>query len=207
MAPRPVLLVLLALTAALGAANMALGINALAKSIDEKHRVQDFAPTGVQVNINDNDVVAVGAVLTVGCGLLGLAAFISLLLGLFKSPWPTHPRLSGGIILFFTIWILAAAIPTILIARTREADVSAFLGSVKIPDILVHAAEEAAGVSRVYWDHDYLHWASIVPFALFALGLVTTVAMLTTRTAVSTRSRARESDEKLARPVQTEHVA
>ncbi|EJD41860.1 hypothetical protein AURDEDRAFT_115300 [Auricularia subglabra TFB-10046 SS5] len=196
MAPKPVLFVLLALTNALGVVSMSLGISALVKSINEKHKVDKAAPPGVKVDINDSDVVAVGAVLTVGCGFLALACFISLVLGVFKKSWPSRPGLQGGIIGFLSLWILATVIPTLVLARTREAKVAAFLGTTQIPDVLVQAAEKAAGVSRVYWDHDYLRIAAIFPWVTFVFGAITSIAVLTTP--AHTLPARGPSNEKLA---------
>jgi len=52
MTPRPVTLVVLGLTSAIGTVGMCLGINALALGIADKKKVYDRAPTGVKVDID-----------------------------------------------------------------------------------------------------------------------------------------------------------
>ncbi|KAH7100044.1 hypothetical protein BKA62DRAFT_708102 [Auriculariales sp. MPI-PUGE-AT-0066] len=183
MAPRAVLLTLLALTAAFGVVGGSLGINALAStSFKDKDKVQAFKPKGTTVDINTNNIIASGSVQTVGCGLLALAAFLSLLLHAFAPHRANaRPKLQGGLIGFFSLWVLVTSIATLVIARNGSATVSAFLGSVKVPDSIVKALEKANHSSRVYWDHDYLHSATIVPFIAFFFGLLSTIVLLTMR--------------------------
>ena len=59
-----------------GIVGMSLGINALAKSNDQKNFLRKNAPQGATVNIDISDVVSSGTVVTVACGLLALVSLI-----------------------------------------------------------------------------------------------------------------------------------
>ena len=99
------------------------------------------------------DIVASGAILSVGCGFLALASFISLGLLWFRPNRKTRTQaLTLG---FFTVWVLATGAATLALALNGSVNVSARIGKTKVPEALVAAAEKAAGVSRVYWEHDY----------------------------------------------------
>jgi len=113
------------------------------------------------------DIIGCGAVLTIGCGFLALAAFISSVLILFRHTTHARTRVRQASILgFLTLWVLITAIATLILTRTKSAKVSAMLGSTKLPEALVRAAEKAAGVHRVYWENWYCESLRFINFWL-----------------------------------------
>ena len=113
------------------------------------------------------DVFQSGINITVIGGILALSSLITLLYLSFRplpSPkvsdsTPTATRrtlvISSSLHAFFSVWILAALIPFLVFVRNRSAQVSAFLGEVRLPDALVAQQQAALGVTPIYWEHDY----------------------------------------------------
>lgn len=141
---------------------MSLGINALAKSNDQKDFLKTHAPQGATVNIDTSDVMSVGTIVTVVCGLLALVSviiFVPLLLlpqGASTRALSTRTLpLQTAVLAFLTVFLFAALVPFTDFVATREAEVTAFLGTVQLPQSIIQAAQRQLGVTGVYKDIDY----------------------------------------------------
>lgn len=155
-------LVSLFFLACFGVVGMCVGINALAKSNQQKDFLRKNAPSGATVNIDTSDVVASGTVITVACGLLALTSFL-IFVPLLLLPKGASTRalstrtlpIQTSILGFLTIWLFATLIPFTDFVATRQAKVTAFLGSVQLPQSIIQAAQKQLGVTGVYKDIGY----------------------------------------------------
>ena len=141
---------------AFGVIGMSVGINALAKYNDQKHDLQNAAPAGATVHIDASDIVSVGYVLTVVCGLIALSALFFLPSTLRASPLAS--RMLGvqtAVFGFLTVWCFAALVPFTDFFATRQAKVTAFVGSLQLPDGLVQQMQNQLGATPVYRDVHY----------------------------------------------------
>jgi len=206
MVSKHVLTVLLALTCSLAIVSGSLGINSLVKSGQQSRRLKNAAPSGVTVNIDYTDILSAGYVLTIGNGLLALASLVFLVQTFFSSKATTARRhaIRAGILGFLTLWCFASVMAVLILARTRSAKVTAFLGAIQLPAVLVQQQEAALGSSPVYWTEKFLRAGAIVPWFAVLFGALATAALLSARPAVVEGSH---SDEKLSAPAHTEQMA
>lgn len=104
------------------------------------------------------DVFNTGVVLTTASALLALLSLIFLFTH-FLSASVSHARsglrLQALLVAFCTLWIFATLIAFDVIARTRQAKVSASLGGVALPASIIQQQQQQLGVSTVYWDAHY----------------------------------------------------
>ncbi|KAJ3487359.1 hypothetical protein NLI96_g3597 [Meripilus lineatus] len=175
-------LISLFLLISFGIVGMSLGINALAKSNDQKDFLKTHAPQGATVNIDTSDVMSVGTIVTVVCGLLALVSviiFVPLLLlpqGASTRALSTRTLpLQTAVLAFLTVFLFAALVPFTDFVATREAEVTAFLGTVQLPQSIIQAAQRQLGVTGVYKDIDYLRNATILPWVTLLFGITSTV--------------------------------
>ena len=145
-----------------GIIGMSLGINALAKSKQQKGSLQDNIPRGATVNIDTSDVFASGTVVTVVCGLLALTSFI-IFVPLLLLPKGASTRaistrtlpIQTGVLGFLTIWLFATLVPFTDFVANRQAKVSASIGGIPLQQSIIQAVEKQLGVTSVYKDIDY----------------------------------------------------
>ncbi|KAI0674228.1 hypothetical protein C8Q78DRAFT_1067327 [Trametes maxima] len=176
---RPARLATLFLTFAFSVIGFATGINALVKSNDQKDLVKKQAPAGTTVNIDTNDVFQVGCVVTAVCAVLAVVSAGSFVLLLLSHSASTRTlKLQGLLTSFLTVWLFASLIPMTDFVANRGAKVSAFLGTVQLPDSLIQAVEQQLGVTSIYRDIDYLRLAVILPWIAFLFGAISSVLSL-----------------------------
>jgi hypothetical protein len=172
-------LVSLALAVVFGIVAMSVGINALAKSNDQKDALRNAtARLGVTLFINTDDVLKSGIVLTVGSGLLALVSFLSLVAILLSLPFAKRAgslNIQTALLGFLTVWIFASQVPFTYFFANREAKVTAFAGKFQLPDSAVQATEKQLGATRIYKDIDYLRLSAILPWFAFLFGLTSTI--------------------------------
>lgn len=147
----------LLLTWAFGTIGMCVGINALAKFNDQKRQLVAAAPQGATVSINTSDILNVGYVSTVACGLLALAAFIFLLPGFLSGKFSSHShlRLQSLVLGFITLWLFPTLIAFTYIFVHHSAKIVVAIGSYVLPDSLVQEVLSQLGATAVYKDVDY----------------------------------------------------
>lgn len=148
--PRLLSLVLLF---AFGIAGMGVGINALVKFNDQKRQLKSAAPAGATVNIDTNDVLDSGYVITVVCGLLALFSVIFALPAL--SARVGLIRLQALIFGFLSVWLFATLVAFTDFFANRSAKVSASIGSLAIPDSIIQSIVHSLGASTEYKHVDY----------------------------------------------------
>lgn len=189
---------------AFGVIGMSVGINALVKSNNLKAFVRAAAPPGVSVDINTHDIISSGAVLTVGCGLLALTSLLTFLLTFLRPRARKTHRFSGFLHFFWVVWILATVIAYDVIARNREAKVTAFLAGGQLPDSFVQQQEQLLGVTPKYWPHNYIKLPAILPWFAFLFGAIAGVTLFHTTKAgpdIAHSSRnAAAADESAGKP-------
>lgn len=101
------------------------------------------------------DILRCGIVLTVVAGNIASMSSNTALVLYFRPRFTNILRWSGAIILFLTTWLFACLVAFDVIARNRQAKVTATLAGVPLPASIVAAQQSALGVSPVYWDQDY----------------------------------------------------
>ena len=141
---------------AFGVIGASVGINALAMYFDQKHDLQRAAPAGATVNIDASDIVSVGYVLTVVCGLIALAAVLFFPATYRASPFASRVLgLQTAVFAFLTVWCFACIVPFTDFFATRQAKVTAFIGTLQLPDSIVQAMQERLGATPIYRDVHY----------------------------------------------------
>ncbi|CDO77561.1 hypothetical protein BN946_scf184912.g60 [Trametes cinnabarina] len=168
----------LARTAALSLAfifsviGLAMGINALVKSNDQKDLVKKAAaPLGATVNIDTDDVFDVGCVVTAVCALIAATSLLSLVLLLFTRSARALSFL-GFFLTFLTVWLFASLVPMTDFVANRQAKVSAFLGATPLPDSIIQSVQQQLGVTSVYRQIHYLRLAVALPWIAFLFGAI-----------------------------------
>lgn len=159
----------LALSCAWGIIAMSTGINALAKSNDQKRTLKHDVPAAVSVRIDTDDVIRSGIVLTVVCGLIALVSFLALLHALISHPKhdrrAVHPPRAGAFALaFLSVWLFATLVPFTDFVATRAAKVTASLGDTPLSPAEIQAYQNALGLTSVYHKLSYrgcIHTQSI----------------------------------------------
>ena len=152
----------LSLTSIFGTLGACFGLNALIKSNREKGYLKANAPKGVSVNINTDDVLFSGIVVAVISGAVAVVALTSLQLMVLPGwrRWADKTKkLRGGLMLFFTVWLLAAHIPFTIFFATKKAGVRAWgpaaTGAKELPHAVVVAAAKKLGSTDIYKDVHY----------------------------------------------------
>ncbi|OBZ78373.1 hypothetical protein A0H81_02248 [Grifola frondosa] len=172
----------LLLSFAFGVAGFATGINALVKSDHQKRAIRSVAPAGATVNIDTSDVFAVGCVVTAVCGAIAVASAAFFLLLIFAKPYLGSPvpfstrtlRFQSHILLFLTIGLFACLVPFTDFVANREANVTAFIGTLQLPQVIIQNVEQSLGLTSVYHRIGYLRLATIIPWITFLLSAIST---------------------------------
>ena len=73
---------------------------------------------------------------------------------------PKTLRLFSYFHFFLSTWVFATLVAFDIIVRNRSAKITAFLGSVQLPDSLIEAQEKALGVNPEYWSNSYREFTS-----------------------------------------------
>ncbi|KAF8875111.1 hypothetical protein BD779DRAFT_1428527, partial [Infundibulicybe gibba] len=148
-----------------GVAAGGLGLNALIKSNQDQSRLKKQAPPPTVVNISVHDIFAVGVVATTVSALVAFLLFnYAGLLFLRPALAARTLRLQSFSIFFCSVWLLAAQIPFTIFYATRAARVTAFVGTVQLPDTVIKSVEKTLGTSSVYRQIPYLRAPAIIPW-------------------------------------------
>ncbi|KAI0717453.1 hypothetical protein C8T65DRAFT_707266 [Cerioporus squamosus] len=196
-------LVSLFLSFAFGIVGLGLGIDALVKGNEDKSTVRSLVPPGTVVDIDTDDVVNAGGVVTGFCAALAVMSLLSLLLLLFSGKRGpslasrTLP-LQATLLALFTLGLFGSLVAFTDFVANRQAKVSASLGGVPVPPAIVQSIENAIGVSPVYHVKSYLRLAVILPWIAFLFGLTSSVLSLlaaarSRRTYATTRDTASDA--------------
>ncbi|KAL1746004.1 hypothetical protein HDZ31DRAFT_62568 [Schizophyllum fasciatum] len=172
------LLVSLFLSFAFGIVGLALAVDALKKSDDEKEQVKSAAPTGTTVNIDTQDILNVGIVVTVACGLTAVLSLLSMLAIAVPKLKTIPQRLLAPLFFFCAAFIFAAEVPFDLYYSNRSAKVTARIGNITVPPSVVQQIQEGAGLSPVYHDKNYLRVVAILPWFAFLFALTSGLLLL-----------------------------
>ncbi|TFK66466.1 hypothetical protein BDN72DRAFT_771950 [Pluteus cervinus] len=156
----------------------AVGLNALIKFNNDKHRFSAQVPPPTVVNININDVFASGMVATILSTIIAIIISNLFTLFLFFKSWrflsrPAVLRGQAFTLLFLDIGLFAAMVPFSYFFATRSANVTAFLGQQELPPRLVQQAEALLGITTVYHKTGYLRLLAVFPWINFLFTLVT----------------------------------
>jgi hypothetical protein len=147
----------LSLTSAFGIIGGSVGLNALIKSNQEKGYLKSHA-SPAQLQINTNDILFSGIVVSVVCASISVIAFTSTQLmvipGLRKLGDKTK-KFRGGLMLFFTLWLLAALIPYTIFFATRDAIVKAWIMGQQLPQSVVDETAKKLGATASYKQTHY----------------------------------------------------
>ncbi|KAG9121283.1 hypothetical protein FRC07_002811 [Ceratobasidium sp. 392] len=211
-------LVTLTLTWMLAVVGSAAGLNAIIKRNAQVAAIKKaVAPLRISVNVNTNDLLRSGIVLSVGCLLLSI--FTSIFIGLIlldsrKSSASTSAistrtlPIQTGVLAFLSVWIFVTLVAVTKFAAHGSALVHAYSGGKELPDSLVRATEKTLGFSRVYWAQLYVRILTVAPWITFLLALIATVVtFMASRERVSTgttHSDATWSDREVGEKPDTE---
>ncbi|KAI5829539.1 hypothetical protein K523DRAFT_304717 [Schizophyllum commune Tattone D] len=186
------LLVSLFLSFVFGVVGLALAVDALEKSDDEKDAVKAAAPTGTTVKIDFTDILNAGIAVTVACGLTAALSLLSMIAIALPKLRTLPQRFVAPLFFFCATFIFASLVPFDVFYANRSAKVTAHIGSITVPPSVVQQIQEAAGLSPVYKDKLYLRVVAIVPWFAFLFALTSGALLLLSR------SRERRGDaEKL----------
>lgn len=64
-------------------------------------------------------------------------------------------RLQAYALTFCCVWLFSCLVPFTLFFATRRANVRAFVGTLELPQSLIHAMEEKSGSTSVYKELPY----------------------------------------------------
>ncbi|TRM62198.1 hypothetical protein BD626DRAFT_58016 [Schizophyllum amplum] len=179
--PTPLRIPLLAslfLAFAFGVTGLALAVEALEKSDDEKAQVKAVAPSGTTVDVNFSDILDAGIAVTVACGITALLSLLSMLALLLPRLRTVPARLVAPLFFFCAVFLFATLVPFDLFYSTRSANVTAHIGAITVPPSVVQQIQEAAGLSNKYSDKLYLRVVAIVPWFAFLFAITSGVLML-----------------------------
>ncbi|KAH9922124.1 uncharacterized protein B0H18DRAFT_844676, partial [Fomitopsis serialis] len=170
----------LALSFAFGIVALSTGINALAKSSDQKRTLKKDVPSVASVTINTNDVLSSGIVVTVVCALIALVSFLSIVHALFfrlrivkRNPdgnsWGAlhtrhAPRAGAAALAFLSVWLFATLVPFTDFVANRSAKISANIGGVPLSAGDIQAYQAAFGLTSVYHKLGYLVAGTVLPW-------------------------------------------
>jgi preprotein translocase subunit SecG len=166
------LLITLFITFALSLASFALEIHSLVQSKDDKKKLKKVAASqGAKIEIDTDDVLDPGYVLTAALGLTFVSCLGFLALNVRKAPSLLQPLLLS----FCAAWVFSTLVPFTLFVATHRAKLSGTLAGIPIPQQLFDLIEKQLGVTSVYKDIDYLRQAVIVPWVAFPFILISIV--------------------------------
>ncbi len=141
---------------AFGIIGMGVGINALVKFNDQKREIKRLVSGGATVNIDTNDVLSSGIVLTVVCGLLAASSLLFLVPLFVATAFGARTLgVQTGILGFLSVWLFATLVPFTDFFANHQAKVTAFFGSITIPQSTIQQIEASMGATSVYRHIDY----------------------------------------------------
>ncbi|KAJ3575021.1 hypothetical protein NP233_g1364 [Leucocoprinus birnbaumii] len=159
-------------------------INAVVKSNHQKAEVRALAPTGTQVDINDNDIFSAGAVITAVCIVIFVLTSLYLAILLIRPTSFTRPRLiaiQGGVLAFFAAFLFAALVPYTHFFRTRSAGITASIRGLSIPqsvvDSLINSIGRQNGLSPEYKTQGYLRLVAILPWITLLFTIIASATL------------------------------
>ncbi|KAI0717454.1 hypothetical protein C8T65DRAFT_117707 [Cerioporus squamosus] len=176
-------LVSLFLSFAFGIVGLGLGIDAGVKGNEDKSKARSLVPPGTVVNIDTDDAVDAGGVVTGFCAGLAVMSLLSLLLLLFNGKrgpslaTRTLP-LQATLLTLFTLGLFSSLVAFTDIVANRQAKVSASYEGVPVPPAIVQSTANAIGDSPVYHVKLHLRLAVILPWIAFLFGLTSSVLSL-----------------------------
>jgi hypothetical protein len=199
------------LTAAFGIIGGSVGLNALIKSNREKGFLKSHVPKPTILHINTDDVLFSGIVVAVVCASIGAIATASLqvmILPSWRRRWADKTKnLRGGMMLFFTLWLLAAHIPFTLFFATRDAIVNAWIMGKPVPAAKVAEAAHHLGSTAVYKDVYYLRLLAILPWVTFFFASISVVVIFTTPPMSSSTDRSSPARDAMSEKMRAEEIA
>ena len=97
-----------------------------------------------------------GYVLTVVCGLIAVASFL-FLLPVFVLPALVGRtlKIQGAVLAFLSVWCFACLVPLTDFFANHSAKVTAFIGSIQLPQSIIQGVEAQVGATPVYHKVSY----------------------------------------------------
>ncbi|PSR71471.1 hypothetical protein PHLCEN_2v12636 [Hermanssonia centrifuga] len=161
---------------AFGIIGMGVGINALVKFNDQKREIKRLVSGGATVNIDTNDVLSSGIVLTVVCGLLAASSLLFLVPLFVATAFGARTLgVQTGILGFLSVWLFATLVPFTDFFANHQAKVTAFFGNITIPQSTIQQIEASMGATSVYRHIDYLRLPAIIPWFTLLFAVIATV--------------------------------
>ena len=142
----------LILSFSFGIVGLGLCINSLVKSGDDKDRLRRSAPNGATIDIDTNDAFDSGVVVAVASGLVALASLLSFpgIMGSKRFSSPRGLNFQSAFLAFCTVFLFACLVPFTDFVANREAKVTAFIGNLPVPEVIIQQVEGQLGVTPVY---------------------------------------------------------
>jgi len=181
-----------------GVAAGGLGLNALIKSNQDQSRLKKQVPPPTVLTINVHDIFVVGVVATTVSALTAFLLFNYAALQFLRPALATRTlRLQSFSIFFCAIWLFATQIPFTVYYATRAARVTAFIGTVQLPDAVIKSVEKTLGTSSVYREIPYLRAPAIIPWiALIFFLIAASVLLAASRRVPSTHAHTHATQAK-----------
>jgi len=165
----------------------ALLIRAFVAANNQVDDLRAAIPRGTVLNVNNDDITITGKVSIAVQALIIALTTVSAYTVLNRSKIrPKFFVILGSLFSFASLWLLSVTIAFTVIFATKSARVTAFLGSVQLPQSVIDAQARNLGVSPVYKDQSYLLHAAILPWFTWLFTTVAAVAMFLESRADST---------------------
>ena len=140
---------------AFGVIGLGVGINALVKFEDEKHSLEKMVPAGGSITIDTSDILSSGIVLTIVCGLVAVASLLFAFCALSPRLGHRFLLLQTAVFGFLTVWAFAVLVPFTDFFANRQAKISAFIGTIPIPESIIQSIQDQVGATPIYHDVEY----------------------------------------------------
>nr|GAT60637.1 predicted protein [Mycena chlorophos] len=174
---------------ALALVSLAAGINAFVKQNEEKERVSKELPSGTQLTLGADDLLAAGAVVAAVSALIMVISFVFLIVIVLDGAGKTRSSLSTrtlpmqfGSLAFLAVWLFATEVAVTDFVATRSVKVSATLDGIPVPDSIIRLIERALDEKTAYKDFGFLKLLAILPwFAFLSTAVAAVVAFIALR--------------------------
>ncbi|KAF7313916.1 hypothetical protein HMN09_00549800 [Mycena chlorophos] len=165
--------------------SLAACINAFVKQNEEKERVSKELPSGTQLTLGADDLLAAGAVTAAVSALIMVVSFVFLIVIVLDGAGKTRSGLSTrtlpmqfGSLAFLAVWLFATEVAVTDFVATRSVKVSATLDGIPVPDSIIRLIERALDEKTAYKDFGFLKLLAILPWFTFLFTAVAAVVAL-----------------------------
>jgi len=195
----------LALAWAFGVIAGGVGLNALVKNNQSQTKIKHATPAPTVVTIDVGNIFDLGIVLTTGATLLAVLAssyfWLLVVPGLRRLGTKTL-KLQAYTLLFSSVWVLACLIPFTYTFATKQATVTAMIGTIVLPATLVEQQEAALGTTPIYRKIGYLLLPAVLDWFTVLFGFIAAIVTLRAASAAKHLTNNHEMESQTSSPIQ-----